>query len=94
VLKFSQRSAQELYLTGAAKGVPYVVAHRAQFVFDLLNRAKSLTRDIGFFKSLRLTKVKGADPPRFMVHVQDGYWLDFRWVDDACIDIKIKRLSE
>lgn len=94
MLKFSQRSAKELHLRGFAKGVPASVARRAPFVLDLLDKATSLTRDIGFFKSLRLTKIKGVRPPRFMVHVMDGYWFTFRWDENACIDIKIERHEE
>lgn len=91
MLKFSQRSALELYLRGACKGIPDTVARRAPLVFDWLDKAQSLT-DIGFFKSLRLAKVKGTNPVRFMAHVQDGYWITFRWIENACIDIKIERL--
>jgi plasmid maintenance system killer protein len=94
VLKFSQRSVKELHLRGASKGIPDSVARRAPFVLDLLDKATSLTRDIGFFKSLRLTKIKGVRPPRFMVHIADGYWFTFRWDDNACIDIKIERHEE
>jgi|SRR5258708_35592732 plasmid maintenance system killer protein len=90
VLKFSQRSARELYLRGAWKGIPDTVARRAPLVFDWLDKAQSLT-DIGFFNSLRLAKVKGTNPVRFMVHIRDAYWITFRWVDNACSDIKIER---
>jgi plasmid maintenance system killer protein len=93
VLKFSQRSARELYLTGAFKGVPDQVARRAMFVFDWLDHAKSLV-DIRFIRSLRLTKVKGTTPTRLMVHVQHGYWITFRWVEGGCVDIKIEVYDE
>ena len=89
MLKFSQRSAKELYLSGACKGVPQQVARRATFVFDWMDKAKTLT-EIGFVASLRLTKIKGTKPTRFMVHILDGYWITFRWHEAGCVDIKIE----
>lgn len=90
MLKFADRRAQALYMTGKAKGIPDIVAPRAMFVMDLLDKAATL-QDIRFFRSLRLTKVKGSRPTRLMVHIADGYWLSFRWRKNACIEAKIER---
>lgn len=92
MLKFSQRSAKELHQRGTCKGVPDDVARRAPFIFDLLDKAKSLSKDIAFFKGLRLTKMKGDIAGRLMVHIKNGYWITFRW-DDGCVDIKIECLE-
>ncbi len=93
MLSFAHRSAEELHQTGAAKGIPEAVARRAPVVFDLLDNAKS-PADIRFLPSLRFRKVRGAFPARFMVHVHAGWWITFRWVKNACRDIRITRFHQ
>jgi plasmid maintenance system killer protein len=80
--------AKKLYADGMAKGVPGSVAARSSFVFDALISANSLS-DLAALKSLRLKKVRGRKPTRFMAYVADGWWISFRWEDESCVDIEV-----
>lgn len=89
MLRFGDIHTKRVYLGQPVKGIPANVARKAARQLDILAAAAKL-EECRFAGRGRIAKLHRSRPPRYYVHVEGIWWIEFEWKLSSALDVRLE----
>jgi proteic killer suppression protein len=86
---FADKETERVWTGEGSRRFPADIQATARRKLRLLKAAERLT-DLSSPRGNRLEQLKGYDPPRYSIRVNDQWRITFRWRDGDAEDVRIE----